>query len=120
VLGRCTKVLYKFISSNWQALNDTNFIEAKCFKVLTCDPLDDVVENFSALNVGVAIRYAQNQYSDKKWQQLFEALWSIHEVEDLMYQKLKEFERENLASRISQSISYEKKPPADIRTSCQV
>jgi pimeloyl-ACP methyl ester carboxylesterase len=60
VIGRCTKVLFKLISFNWRALNDRNFIEAKCFKILTCDPLDDVVENFSSLSVGIAIKYAKH------------------------------------------------------------
>ena len=52
--GRCTTGLYRFVSFNWKALNDRNFIEAKCYKILTCDSNDDVVDNYSALSVGVA------------------------------------------------------------------
>lgn len=67
VAGRCTKFLFKFISFNWRALNDRNFIEAKCFKILTCDSQDDVVENYSSLPVGIAQKYAANQFTEKKW-----------------------------------------------------
>lgn len=37
VIGSCTRFLFKFISFNWRALNDRNFIEAKCYKIVTCD-----------------------------------------------------------------------------------
>ncbi len=63
--GRCTKFLYRLISFNWLALNDRNFIEAKCFKIVTCDPLDDVVDNLSSLPVGVANKYAKNTYKNE-------------------------------------------------------
>ena len=46
--------LFKFVSYNWKAMNDHNIISAKCFKIITSDPRDDVVENFSSLPVGVA------------------------------------------------------------------
>jgi pimeloyl-ACP methyl ester carboxylesterase len=52
--GRCTDIVYNLISYNWQALNDENFANAKCFKILTCDPQDDVVDNFCSLPSGVA------------------------------------------------------------------
>jgi pimeloyl-ACP methyl ester carboxylesterase len=54
LLGRCTNRIYKVLSYNWVALNDTNFAEAKCHKILTCDPNDDVVEIISSLPSGVA------------------------------------------------------------------
>lgn len=100
VPGRCSKLLLKFISFNWKALNDRNFIEAKCFKITTCDPLDDVVENFSSLNVGVAIKYAQNSFSEKKYKDLFEHLWLLHEIESRMNDRLKELDRNELIERV--------------------
>ena len=50
-----TSIIYKCISCNWKALNDKNFAEAPCYKILTCDPNDDVVDNYSSLAVGVAL-----------------------------------------------------------------
>ena len=42
-------------------MNDSNFIEAKTpIKILTCDPNDDVVDNYSSLAVGVASKLAIN------------------------------------------------------------
>jgi len=99
--GRCTKFLYKLVSYNWKALNDRNFIEAKCFKILTCDPLDDVVDNYSALNVGVAMKYAVKQYDEPKWKQFFDSLYLMHEIEDNYFYRMKEYERENLKNRLS-------------------
>ncbi len=31
---------------------------------MTCDPLDDVVDNLSSLPVGVATKYAKYQYNE--------------------------------------------------------
>lgn len=52
--GSCTKYLFKILSCNWKNFNDVNFSKAKCFKIVTCDPKDDVVDNFSNIAVGVA------------------------------------------------------------------
>lgn len=57
--GRCTKSIFSFVSYDWKALNDVNVIQADCFKILTCDTRDDVVENFSSLPVGVAMKLAK-------------------------------------------------------------
>ena len=60
--GCCTNLLYRIVSFNWKALNDQNFIEAKCMKILTCDPDDDVVDNFSSLPAGIAKKLALHSY----------------------------------------------------------
>ena len=52
--GGCTRKLFQILSCNWKALNDVNFSRAQCYKIVTCDPKDDVVDNFSNLAVGVA------------------------------------------------------------------
>ncbi len=56
--GKFTSTIFKMISFNWKAINDRNFIEAPCFKIVTCDPLDDVVDNMSSLHVGIAMKFA--------------------------------------------------------------
>lgn len=53
--GKYTKFMYKLISGHWKTINDVNFAKAKCFKITTCDPKDDVIDNFASLNVGVAL-----------------------------------------------------------------
>jgi pimeloyl-ACP methyl ester carboxylesterase len=42
--GAGTRWLYDLITLKWESNNDLNFIKAKCFKITTCDPLDDVVD----------------------------------------------------------------------------
>jgi pimeloyl-ACP methyl ester carboxylesterase len=96
LIGSFSKVLYKLISFNWKALNDRNFIEAKCYKVLTCDPLDDVVDNMSSLHVGIAIKYAKNQYTEAPWVSFYQSLCLLYEMEDLLNIKLKDYEKEHL------------------------
>jgi pimeloyl-ACP methyl ester carboxylesterase len=103
VLGRCTKFLFKLISFNWRALNDRNFIEAKCYKIVTCDPQDDVVENMSSLNVGIAMKYAVNQYREDKWRKFFDNLWLLYQLEDVLFGKLKEVEKDDLPNKVNRS-----------------
>lgn len=101
VYGRCTKSLFKLISFNWRTLNDRNFIEAKCFKILTCDSLDDVVDNFSSLNLGVAQKYAVHSYSENKWNTFYKALCTLHDLEATLYSRLTSLEREDLIARVA-------------------
>lgn len=54
-LPGCTTVkLYNIVSCQWKILNDYNFSRARCFKIVTVDPKDDVVDNFASLSVGAA------------------------------------------------------------------
>lgn len=96
VYGRCTTTLFKLISFNWKALNDRNFIESKAYKIVTCDPNDDVVDNYSSLSVGVATKYAVNTYTGVKWESFFQGLCLLYEVEDLLFSRLSTLDRENL------------------------
>jgi pimeloyl-ACP methyl ester carboxylesterase len=60
LFGSWSKLLYRFVSLNWKAQNDVNYIKAaRCFKIATCDPLDDVIDNFSSLPIGVAEKIAR-------------------------------------------------------------
>lgn len=48
-LGAGSNILYNIISMKWETYSDLNFYRAKCFKISTCDPKDDVVDDFSSL-----------------------------------------------------------------------
>ena len=39
-----------FTFGGWTLRSDTNFFEAKCFKMMTQDPCDEMVDAYSALN----------------------------------------------------------------------
>ena len=86
--GYCTKALFKMISCNWKVTNDCNFVDAKCYKILTCDPNDDVVDNYSSLEVGVAKRLARHQYNQHRWKHFYESLCLVFDLEDYFFHKM--------------------------------
>eukprot|EP00347_Sterkiella_histriomuscorum_P023629 403333935 len=98
--GRCTTAVFRLISYNWKALNDRNFTQAKCFKILTCDPNDDVVDNFSSLAVGVAQKLSTKDYNQLKWKRFYQCLCALFDLEELLNKKLSEEDREKLTSRV--------------------
>lgn len=61
IQGRCNKFLVNFFTNNWVINSDKNFYEAQCFKILTQDPDDEIIDKYSALNSQVA-RLASQDY----------------------------------------------------------
>lgn len=53
------------LSFKWVTNNDSNFYNAKCWKIVTTDSQDDVIDMFSALNAGVA-RIAVQAHPEEK------------------------------------------------------
>jgi len=40
-----TTSLFEFLTSQWRCHNDVNFAQGNdCYKIVTCDPLDDTVD----------------------------------------------------------------------------
>ena len=53
--GSFTITLYEQFLSGWDCLNSRNFINSpKCFKIVTCDPIDDTIDQFVSTMSGVA------------------------------------------------------------------
>jgi len=67
LLGTTTKMLYKMVSCNWKILNDVNFAKARCYKIVTCDPRDDVVDNFASLSVLASRSLTNSNYKEAKY-----------------------------------------------------
>jgi hypothetical protein len=65
---------------------------SKSFKIVTCDPMDDVVDNFSVLSTGVARHTASKVYEGNltRWSKLYEALCLVYKLEERFYDHLKE------------------------------
>lgn len=42
--GEGTRWVLKIVSCDWETNNDINFYNAKCYKILTMDPKDDVID----------------------------------------------------------------------------
>jgi|LauGreDrversion4_2_1035121.scaffolds.fasta_scaffold672887_1 pimeloyl-ACP methyl ester carboxylesterase len=86
--GSMTKFLYRFVSFNWQAKNDRNYLDAhQSFKILTCDPLDEVVDNYSSLAAGVAAKLASMSYTEQIWKDFYQGLQLVYEIESTFFVK---------------------------------
>lgn len=67
--------LFNIFSANgWICLNSENFIKAKCFKILTCDPLDDLIEMNATVMAGISKKHSIVNYDTKDFQLFFETL----------------------------------------------
>ena len=55
-VGLGTSALYDLVSFKWETDNDINFLNAKCFKILSCDPIDDVVDEYASLCARVGLQ----------------------------------------------------------------
>ena len=70
IRGSCTKVITNALSCCWRTKNDSNFIDVSpdCFKIITCDPMDDTVDVFGNLSTGVASKLAEIDYTAMRYQ----------------------------------------------------
>jgi hypothetical protein len=48
----------------------------------------------------VALKYAQNTFTEKKYKDLFEHLWLLYEIESRMNDRLREFDRNALIEKV--------------------
>ena len=55
-----------FFTCRWRAANDQNFLRATCYKVMACDPEDDIIDYYSALMSGVAVQLAEQKLAARK------------------------------------------------------
>ena len=93
IKGRCTARLYDLLSWKWRTLNHSNFVTTsnKCFKIVTCDPLDDTVDLFGSLATGVAQQLSRIEYEGQEiYFQLYESLVEIFASENLIYEQMPE------------------------------
>ena len=63
-----TKRLFDILSWKWRTRNHSNFVSTtNCYKIITCDPLDDTVDNFGNIAVGVSSQVASEDYNTKQY-----------------------------------------------------
>jgi pimeloyl-ACP methyl ester carboxylesterase len=64
--GEVTSTMFDLLSWKWRTRNHTNFAQTtNCYKIITCDPLDDTVDLFGNLNTGVASQLTTVDYETK-------------------------------------------------------
>ena len=58
--GRSISCVFDAFSANgWICQNVENFHKAKCYKIMTIDPRDDLIDTFASIMVGVVTRHAK-------------------------------------------------------------
>lgn len=84
--GEFTIAAYQLYLSGWTCHNARNFLKAdKCFKIVTCDPIDDTIDQFVSTMAGIGQQAAKHNYLTEDYRRFFESLQFLSELEDLMY-----------------------------------
>lgn len=70
--GSVTTTLFNQLTRGWKCLNAVNYVKAdQCYKIITCDPLDDTVGQFESTMAGVAKVMSRQKYNQTEYEQFF-------------------------------------------------
>ena len=109
IKGSCTARLYDLLSWRWRTLNHSNFVTtgSQCYKIITCDPLDDTVDLFGNLATGVAQQLATVDYANSEtYSQFYETLLRLIAEEHWLYtNSLSESERDQLHASLIETFT---------------
>jgi len=81
LLGKPVGLLFSLFTMNWETLNPENYCLSPCFKILTCDPFDDIVQEYASLAVGVAKRLCLTNYHTAQWRKCYNILQFVYDYE---------------------------------------
>lgn len=74
--------MYRLLSLDWNINNLDGFLENNnCFKINCFDQNDDIVDVFSSHHHEIARRLSKIDYNTNEWQQFYQSLKFIFEVE---------------------------------------
>lgn len=96
IAGTLNKSLYRCFSfGGWEINSYLDFLEAKCFKMLTQDPYDDTVDMFAALNTQVARaaceeNIGKSKYASLKIEKTYNALRLLTKIETYLFRVIQE------------------------------
>jgi hypothetical protein len=84
------EALYVMATMKWEAFNDMNFLNAKCHKIITADPKDEIVEIQGSLPILVAREACLDHLPKQLWDAeqiatLYESLRFIYFLEFKIY-----------------------------------
>ena len=86
--GTAIPTTYNLLYKGLICRNAQNYVRAnKCYKIITCDPLDDTVGPFQSTMAGVARQCAKHDYTAKEWRLFFQSLCFLIETEDKKYRE---------------------------------
>lgn len=117
--GKFIHHAFNFFSCGWEVDNDINFLESKVqWKILTWDPSDDVIDIFSSLYTGVALRYFEKERSiESKIEAikheiffnedvaLFNAIKGFFNIYELLAYALKKEDKLTIESKVNKGLA---------------
>ena len=75
--------LYRLISNFWGVNNGEDIYKNKnCYKILTFDEEDDVVDIYASLHHQVAEAHTKIDYNNKEWKQFYQSISLLYDIED--------------------------------------
>ena len=82
--------IYRFISCFWNVDNGAALLSNKdCYKILSFDEQDDVIDMFSSLPHAVASKNSTQQYSkDPVWRKFYLALCYLFKLDSDIYDEM--------------------------------
>ena len=104
--GWQTRSIFKAFTCTWKCFNAHNYVNAsKCYKIITCDPLDDTVCQYSNIMSGVATVCSKIDYSAREYIQFYNSLLYIYNYERTLYYQLTQNEMDNLFNKLMVSMT---------------
>lgn len=88
IMGTPSLHLFRCLTMQWRSQSDVNFNKAPCFKILTCDPEDDVIDNFASLVTGVTKLNSKVDYEGQEWKRFYENLKFFYEMDKKLNSEL--------------------------------
>jgi pimeloyl-ACP methyl ester carboxylesterase len=99
--GWQTRSMFKTLTCTWKCFNAHNFVNASnCYKIISCDPLDDTVCQYSNIVSGVSAICAKESYTTREFQTFYQSLLYLFDYERTLYLKLDQNAIDNLFSKL--------------------
>ena len=99
--GKYTARIFDLLSWKWRTRNHSNFVTtSNCYKIITCDPLDDTVDLFGNLATGVAGQLATVDYEQPQYRQFYKSLLHVFQYENRLYEGLSDGEKQALTEEV--------------------
>lgn len=112
--GKMTSRIFDLISWKWRTRNHSNFATTtNCYKIITCDPLDDTIDLFGNLSSGVASQLALTEYETDEFRQFYETLLFIFEFENRLYEQLSDADKEQINTQVIRTVADAETDQAD-------
>ena len=101
IKGEFTAKIFDLLSWKWRTYNHSNFVTTgNCYKIITCDPLDDTVDQFGNLVTGVSSQLATIDYETKQYRQFYKSLLYVFKYENQLYESLSAEEQASLTKNV--------------------